>query len=66
MGLKQIKLKADIILNIASGGVLIAEMSEEEIVLEVEEKLNSLQSFELSSVSSVLRIGVRVHIKEQL
>lgn len=66
MGLKQIKLKADIILNIASGGVLIAEMSEEEIVLEVEEKLNSLQSFELSSVSSFLRIGVRVHIKEQL
>ena len=65
MGSKQIKLKADIILNIASGGSLIAEKSEEEIILAVEEKLNSLQSFELSSVSSFLRIGVRVHIKER-
>ena len=67
MALKQIKMKAELILNITSGGSLVAEKDEDEIILEIEQKLNSLQPFELSSpASSFLKVGVRVHIKERL
>ena len=63
---KIIKIRAEVILLVTSGGGIVAEMDEDEIVTSVEQNLNSLGPLNLPSVSSHLTVGTRFHFKEKL
>ncbi len=64
--MKKTKIRAEILLLVTSGGETTAEMDEDEIVLSIEQRLNSLSPFDLPSMISYLRVNTRFHFKEKL
>lgn len=63
--IKQIKVKADIILN-ATNDTIISKKSEDDIIIQAEQKLNSLVPLNIIvNDGQHVRVGIRVHVKER-
>lgn len=57
---KTVKVRADVIMQVMSDSVL-SKKNEDDIILQVEQQLNSLQPFKFDHPYA--KVGVRVHIK---
>jgi|GEM_PF-6365734 len=59
---KQIKVKANIIFT-ATSDVIISKEKEDDIIIQAEQKLNSLAPLNIIIDDQPIQVGVRVHIQ---